>query len=346
MTEELSSINAFVYHVSQLSKNWEFSNPYFLGLKAVLLDEAVVIDTKTLSEGQEYHFIAKMISDEYSNKNGVESNVSKILSQIEKYLLERNVKVGANITLYLFYAAVMEFNGKGQHFNGLDKRSEKIKAFLGNFKASNSNLSNMEKILSLIYGVEAQDSLETNDNLDLALNSLYDRIALTKVVKRDKGVLADYYLKQYKLENSGLSKASFEKSRGNAVEIAVILKSAAGKGLYIPEIEKEQYLSGFTQKLFREKYAKYINESNSFKLWGLNLPSWFVVLCVFILEAIIFYLPNFGASIQIGFLSIPTNILLELPIWAVLIIDGGLIALYIYIQQKKINKKLGEEQWK
>ena len=59
------SENAIVYQISNLARNWQLSNPFFISLRGLLLDEKFSLGKLRLQ--QEYNFIAKIIEDEVVN---------------------------------------------------------------------------------------------------------------------------------------------------------------------------------------------------------------------------------------------------------------------------------------
>lgn len=343
--DELMSENALVFHISKISKSWNLINPYFISLRDLLLEDSGT-KLNNLRKQQEYHFIAKIINDEINNrKNEINRNSKEISLFIKKYLKSKQQSLGDYIIRDLFYVFILRLLGKTAHFDKLDKN--KIKAFLSNYQTQSGNIINFHKILSLFYlGIyDKQKSEIVESNLDLSINILFNRLLLANNEKREKSQLIDYYLKQNLVEKIDLTSSS-ENSKGKLLEIAVILKSANGKGLYIPEIEKEQYLSSFTQSIFREKYLTMLKESSSMKFFRSRIPLWSLILLFFVLESLVFLLPNFFETISIGNFSIPTTEIVKLPIWVILIINGIIMAVLIYVIQIHLNKRIREEKWK
>lgn len=341
--EEISSVNAIVYHIVNISKSWQLNNPYFVALRNILLEK---FDTpKDIRSQQEFHFIAKVIADELkNNKSEIRNNTKKISDFLSNYIKERNQKNGDEALRLIFNILILKLLNRKGHFNNLNQN--KVKEFLSLYQTQKSNFKNFQKILSLVHSVDQQGTEEyINDDLDLALNLLYSRLLFNEESKRDNNKLVDYYLKQTRLEKIETTTSS-ERTKGNLLEIALILKATTGKGLYIPEIEKEQYLSRFTKTLFREKYINILKETNSVKIFNFKLPNWVVVLSFFTLEAIVFALPNFVESLSFGTFSISTGALMQLPLWVILIINGIIISLYLFLLQRRANKRIGDEKWK
>jgi len=336
--------NAFVFHISKISKSWNLKNPYFSSLRDLLLEKSGN-HIKGIRKEQEFHFIAKMINDELNNSNEIKSNCKQIHSLLSNYLKRKQQKEGDKTIRFLFYAFLLKLLNKNKHYKSLNE--EKVKKFLIEYKTPSSNLRNFHKVISLYFlgNINDQEKEEINDNLDLSVNILYQKLLLSEKAKREKSNLIEYYLKQSNLERIDLT-ATSEMSKGKLLEIAVILKSANGKGLYIPEIEKEQYLSAFTKSIVREKYLSILKDISTIKVFKSKMPVWSAILGFFLLESLVFYLPNFIESISIGTFSISTKALSGLPIWSILIINGLIISLFIFVIQRNINKRVSDERWK
>jgi len=342
---EPTNENAFVYHISKISKSWNLNNPYFSSLRDLLLNKSGT-QLKNLRKEQEFHFIAKIINNELNkNDREIKNNCKQISSSLNRYLKRKQQGDGDKTIRSLFYIFLLKLHNKNKHFQCLNKST--VKKFLTEYKTSSSNLINFHKVLSLYYlgNIDKSKNETINDNLDLSVNILYQRLLLSDKSKREKNNLIDYYLKHNAIEKIDLT-ATSERSKGKLLEVAVILKSANGKGLYIPEIEKEQYLSAFTKSIIREKYLAILKDISNLKLFKTKLPVWSIILAFFLIESLVFTLPNFIESISIGVLSISIKALSDLPVWVVLIINGLIISLFIFIIQKNINKRINDERWK
>ena len=340
---ELTNENAFAYHISKISKSWNLENPYNISLRDLLLEKTPT-QLKNLRENQEFHFIAKVINDELNNKD-VKNNCKRIKELIDNYLKNKKQKDGDDLLHFLFYVFLLKSLNKDSHFKRISR--EKTEKFLVEYKTHLSKFRNFHKVLSLYYlgKAENHEKEEIKDDVDLAVNILYKRLLLSNENTRDESLLIDYYLKQCELEKIDLT-AESEITKGKLLELVVILKSASGKGLHIPEIEKEQYLSAFAKDIVRKKYLSILKDIGTIRLGKLNTSVWSMVFGFFLLESVIFLLPEFIESIKLGVLSINTKALVSLPIWSILIINGIIVALFLFIMTKNINRRLTQEEWK
>ena len=346
--EEFGSINSIVYHISNISKSWDLKNYYHLALRdLLLLNESTQIDVNSLRVKQEYHFVAKIIVDELKNNvKNIKNNGKEISLLLKRYLKNKKQKDGDNVTLFLFYIFLLKLLNRDKHFRQLGPKE--IKQFLETYQSQNNIFNCFQNVLSLYHSVNIDKitEKETNDDLELSINLLYDRLKLTETSKRDKNNIVDYYIKQTQLEKIDVSSISSEQTKGRLLQISIILKAATGNGLYLPEIEKEQYLSKFTQKIFREKYLKILEDSNSIKIRGISIYNWLAVFLFFLLEALIFSLPNFVESITVFGININTKALAELPIWVIILINGLIMVTYLLIHKYNLAKRIGDEKWK
>jgi len=343
--KELTNENALVYYISKISKSWNLDNPYFSSMKNLLLSKSGT-KLRNLRKDQEFHFIAKIINDELNKNNeGIKDNCKQISFLLDRYLNKKQQKDGDKTIRSIFYIFLLKLFNKNNHFKRVDDK--RVRNFLMEYKTHSSNLKNFHKILSLYYlgRIEELGKEEIKDNLDLSLNILYLRLLLSQESKRKKSILIDYYIKQSIIEKIDLTITS-ERSKGKLLEIAVILKAANSKGLYIPQIEKEQYLSAFTKNIVKEKYLSILKDISTIKVLKLKIPLWLVILGFFLLESLVFALPNFIESISIGSLSINTKAFSDLPIWSILIINGLIISIFLFIIQIVINKRISDERWK
>jgi hypothetical protein len=346
--DNLSSVHSLVYHISNISEEWKLSNPYFIMLRSLLLDKSVTIDLNKLRLNQEYHFIAKMIHDEFTkDKNEAGHNAEEILSIISRYEKQKQQNDAENGIRNLFYVQILKFLDKDLHYNSI--KTKNITQFLLNAQVEDLNLKNMLNILCLIYGIQPID-MGKNDNIPdevgLSLNLLYSRLLLSDASKRNDGILLDYYLRQNKMDKIDISLISSERSQGKLLEVAVYLKAATGNGLYLPEVEKEQYLTNFTKEIFRKKYLSVAKKVNSIEIHGFMVPLWALMILAFAIEATIFALPSFTDSISLGIISIPTKPILELPVWIILIINGLLSGSIFFLRDKWLKQTVRDELWK
>jgi len=163
---------------------------------------------------------------------------------------------------------------------------------------------------------------------------------------RTKEKVIDYYIKQQRLEKIDIENVTSELSMLKLLEVAVILKAASGKGLYLPELEKEQYLSNVSMEIVKEKYLTILNDSFSNTFYKIRLPSWFGYLILFAAESAIFLAPNIFDSVQFGPVAIKLSVLLSIPVWALLLGNGILVILYDKYTKKKLENKVKALKWK
>ena len=204
--EEISNNSALVYYISNNSKTWTLQNPYFIALRSLLTGK--IEDQRNLRIQQEFHFIAKVIYDELRNDGRqVMINTRKISDIIKSYLSDRNQKHGDEVLRLIFYVLVMKFLDKGRHYRSLDQTG--IKKFLSSYKTDYDVLKSFQRISSLVYSVTQQEADdESNSNLSLALDLLYNRLLFNDGSKREKASLVDYYVKQTTLEKIDLTQLS------------------------------------------------------------------------------------------------------------------------------------------
>lgn len=102
MSNELSNINAFVYHISNLSKEWSLTNPFSLMLRSLLLNQNEEIDKKFLRTKQDFHFYSKKIINDEFNNNEINGNDNEILTLVDRYLKQKQQNIGNSVIQYLF----------------------------------------------------------------------------------------------------------------------------------------------------------------------------------------------------------------------------------------------------
>jgi hypothetical protein len=344
--DDITNRSALVYHITMLSQNWQITNPYHAMLRCLLINTKTDIEPNALRDGQEYHFIAKMIYDELNlNRKGTKENVEKIVARTKAIGKNKQQSDADSLIRCLFYVVIMNLLGKGLHYDSLQR--DKIAELLKELHTKDNNLQLMLRVLALVYGSNSEmTDVEINDDFGLSLDLLYRRLSICDSTKRDKNNLIEYYVKQNKLDSIDTITISSENTQCKLLEIAVILKAATGNGLYLPEIEREQYLSSFTKDFLRKKYKQIIEKENSFVLFGVTLPIWALILTCFALEAVIFSLPNYIESISLWILSIPTKPLLELPISVVIAVNGVVMVVYLLLRDRKLKQKVEDAQWK
>ena len=85
---------------------------------------------------------------------------------------------------------------------------------------------------------------------------------------------------------------------------------------------------------------------NKVNIYHWSIPIWLMILFSALLESIIFILPNYFDSVSIFGLSIKLDFLTKLPVWAIIIINGVAIGLYLLSLKSRVDKRINEEQWK
>ncbi len=338
--DELKSQNALVYHISTLSQDWKITNPYNSMLRCLLTNKPCNLDLQTLRQNQEYHFIAKMIYDETTlNNEAVKKNTNKILAMIKKVQKNKQQSDADSVIRCIYYVLIMSLLGKRLHYDILP--TNQVRDLLKEVKTESHNLQHLNRILCFVYNVNSElVDIDIDDDIALSLDLLYRRLILCNQENRDKNALIEYYTKQSKLDDIDLTSVSSEKTQGKLLEIAVNLKATTGNGLYIPEIEREQYLSNFTKDILRKKYSDIISKENTVSFFGLSLPIWLALLTIFLIEAVIFSVPNYVESISLGFVSISTKPLMELPISAIIAINGVAIVIYFFYRERKLKYRV------
>jgi len=343
--KEISSLNSLVFHISKSAKDFDLSENYYRALKSLLLEEKSYI--KFEDYRKEYDFMAKIIFDEISNKNsGVRENIKKINELIGDYLQTRDSSKGKLLLNCLFHIFLLKLLDHNEHVSGI--QSDNIKNFLNEYNPPVGEETYIHNVLSLFYLGRAKIIEIKNENeIELALNLLYYRIKIAKDDEKTKENRLEYYTRQKALEEKiNISPSQSPTVQGRLIKIAVILKAISGNGLYIPETEKERYISTFAKA--------YIKQENNFtirgvancikiKVWGIEFnPSlWLLALIFSIMELILVLIPkslyllsNASSYPIIKFIVDCSNN----PVIFILI-NGVIIVTLLLWRQKYINKK-------
>jgi len=287
--------------------------------------------------------MAKIIQDEINqDKIEIKNNINYINNLIDNYLNSMVVTLGNNLIYYLYIINILHFLNKSIHFQNFNKN--KMILFLENYDSELNELFNIKKILDLIYLNKLLYKEEIKSDHDLALNLLYQKILLSSLENRKKEILVDYYIKQKKLENMDFSSVSSNKAKLDLLKIAIILKAINGKGLYLPELEKEQYLSKYSQELIQDKYKNILYNLNMVEIYKYNINAWKIILIFFILEIIVKKYPSFF-GLSLLFLSIDLSFISNFKIEIILLLNGLIITTFLSYLNHKTKKKLGEISW-
>lgn len=341
--ESVTATNDVVYYISKISSSWELSNPYFLALRALLLcDDA--FDLGDLRGQQHYLFIANIMQNTLKDSNELKNIRKKIGKRLEEYDTTRKEENGDLIIDSIFMLFLLKIlNYKSQ----LEKISEeKIRMFLNTYKPIKSNYINIKKILCFLFGVDNNDDAIYINEYDVALNLMYLKLLLSKNVFRTEGILIDYYVKQRELEERIFDMGfSSERSKGRVLEIALVLKAVNGDGLYIPDIEKNQYLSTFAQELVRTKIESLYTEASHFEVKQFKIPFWFLPSFLFVFEAIIYSYPEIVDSISILFIELGIANIILIPFAFILLLNGAILSLFMYYVNYRVRKRISDKKW-
>ena len=91
--------------------------------------------------------------------------------------------------------------------------------------------------------------------------------------------------------------------------------------------------------LLEKKYLAILKDISTIKILKLNIPAGYAILGFFLLESAVFLLSDFIGSINLVVLSINTKALVSLPIWSILIINGLVISLFVFVMARNINRR-------
>lgn len=351
---KIQSINPIVYHISALAQEWDLTNPYFIALRSLLIEETINVKKLNIRFSQDYHFASKIIIDEINKENnGIDQNIKEINGLFSSFQSKKQQKDGDRLIISLFHVLLLKFLDRGFHLNKLNDE-KKIKSTLLSYHTENKELNGYFSILKLFY-LKEESNLSEEKNfeaLSLTISLLYDILLLKDEDMRDKKNLINYYLKQLKLEESDLPLLNSENSQGKYLKIAIMLKTLSGKGLFIPEIEKEQYLSRFTKKLFRNRYIGVLNELNQTKIpftsW--SFIRWKFPLIVFFLELCFYWLGKLVSAITLPFVEIdisnlPINQFYPYRVEIIIIFNAALFAYLAHYNHMIVEQNISDEKW-
>ncbi len=345
-----SNINSLVFHISKISKSWNIQSPYPTALRNLLLGNIPKKKAQNLRVAQDYHFISKIIDDELrKDRKETKQNCGHISNLITLYQKNKDSSQGDKIINFLFHIFLMNLLDFKEHFKFLDK--DEIKKFLESHMTSDSELNKFRSVLLLSLGnVKCNSPDKSKDMFGYSLDLLYLRILLSNEKTRDKKDLINYYLSQSFIEKLDFGRCENEKSITELLKSAIVIKAASGEGLYLPEPEKEQYLSVFAKELIRTEYIKNLKEATNFKIRlfkviNFSLPIWIGFSILFLIETIIILLPfmsSLFSAVNLPIISPIIDItskLSNLPLWLIILINGIIMSFLLYLHQKYIYRK-------
>lgn len=348
--KDIKSNNGLVFFVSNLAKNWNISSPYPLALKNLLLGLNPKGRLQNLRVAQEYHFVSKVIDDEIGKDSyEIGKNCSDIKKRLERFTSERDSIEGSKIMRLIFHIVIMNLLKHHEHFKRIDKGT--LKEFLDSYNTDDLVLAKFKSIIVLLtQGVKESNISKSNSIVEHALDLLYLRMIISNESTSNKDDLIGYYLNQSTLEGLDLGQVGNDNAKAELLMFAIIIKAASGEGLYIPEPEKEKYLSSFAKDLIRNKYMKILRDASSFrikifKVIDFKLPLWACLGLIFLIETLIFVFPKIAEIFSaadvpvIGQITKATLSIAELPIWIIIAINGAVVGLLLYIHQKYLYKK-------
>lgn len=347
MVDDISNPDSLVYFLKQSSPTWAIQNPFFRALRCLLIDSKPDYSIKDLRIAQDYHFLAKIILDELNQDSStINQNVQSIQALLSSYSKHKKIEDGNRLILCLFYIYILQLLGKGTHASRLSNQN--VHKFL-------KSVVSAPDTVRCYYDVLALESLNQQENqatpivkkacdIEAACSLLYSRIKLANKSLRDKQTLIDYYLKQKEIDKVFLNHQS-EGSKGELLQIGVILKAAKGSGIYLPAIEKEQYLSSFAKDIILEKYLNLLKETSDTPVGPITVQNWMVILALILVECVILTFPSIIPEISLGPFNITTSPIASVPASLIVLINGILFALYLYFNHRSIIKKIGDKKW-
>jgi len=342
---ELSSSHALLFYINNLAQKWTFTNPYFLSLQALLLNQKE-IKIDNLRTQRLFHFLAKIIIDEINlDRTGVQDTIKTLKDLMDNFSNNKRSIDGEKIIHSLFLINILNIFNYKIHYNVLN--IESIKNILKLIETENKSILNMKIVLCKLYSIEYNYEIIINNDYDLILSLLYDRICLSHPDTRNERTLIDFYLKQKELEDKDIFSSISDNSKGRVLEIALILKAIVGKGLYLPEIEKDQYLSTYAKNALLPKYYQIIDKMNQIVIRGIKVPVWGLIFLYFIIEIFIFSFPLASNSIAIPYtgIEIPLDYIRELPITYLTMLNAVIICSYLYFREYVTKKQMRDSKW-
>lgn len=344
-TTELSSSHVLLYHIKFLARDWSFTNPYFQSLRALFFNSEQIHLTNLRTQ-QLFHFLAKIIVDEIKeDKSKIKNNIDQINQLIEAFSINKRTDDGEKVLRSVYIINILRLLNRKLHHNAV--QSDLVKTFLENIIPVNNTSLNMRIILCFLYSMEQNDELNIDDDYDLVLSLLYDKLQLSRPDKRNEKILIDYYVKQKELEQKDYSRIVSESSKGRVLEIAIVLEAIVGKGLYLPDLEKEQYLSTYANTIIISKYNSIINKMHEFELYNVKISLWLLNILFYALEVIIFLMPQATNSITIPLIGIEVNLefIRKLSISHVLLFNAIITGTFLYYVVSRTKRQIKDKKW-
>lgn len=251
--DKINSLNSIVFHVSSLATNMSPKLDYHKCMKYLLLEEK---NKPSVSLGPT-DYNTKLLFGEIS-KNTRE-NITRINTQLENYFQKKESPLGKILLNEFFHLLLLKFLGYNQQESKIN--SEDIKLFLEQYVPQREEIY-LYNVLSLFYlGKEGTFGDKSENDEELVIRLLYYRIKIYLSKTNIEKYRTEYYTLQKTLEEKINLNHSTDISAGKLLKVALILKAVVGNGIYLPEKEKELYLSKFAKIILEVSIQEIIKDA-------------------------------------------------------------------------------------
>lgn len=339
----LGNVCSSITYIKSLSSSWEFSETYANTLNSLLNDSFK--DIKIKNAKKDYDFFAKILVDGANkNKRGLKENLLIISGFIQDFEKTKNLSVLKKIFLSLFHLIILDML-LNKNFSSKFKTPNLEKILQENLTEDEELNFYKHIILTYLFGkVDNKFKITSDFGQDIeksCLKLFYLYILISKEPFRQEEHLLEFYTTNSLIEKKILSMGFGNKDKLKLLKSAIILKVISGKGLYLPEIEREQYISSFAQKIVKDHYKSRLDDLDKIK----KIPSWVFYPIILIIEALTLLFPKISELMPqsvplVGDIFKYLGFLGYLPLWAILMINALLLGLGLYIQRKYINKHI------
>lgn len=336
-----TSTFSVVYYASNIRflQSWELS-PFYHALRQALCGESFVYP-EHLRRQQHYHFLGKIVLDEEArNGSEIRQNLKHVSKKLTLYQKNKSTQLATELNNIYFYCWLLNLLDRNLHYENLNHKA--LREIVKQTDLQDSITRRQNEILKLFFwGIQRYETKETDDLVESSLDLLYSRVRLAKNELKESPARLDYYVLQSRVEN--ISTKSINANDPKIFEAALILKVVTQNGLFIPESEKDEYLSIQMKSLVFDKYLAILRSSFRFKLFKLRLPIWILPIIIFLVQFLLFQFPEyiegvepFGVSIKLQNFN---QFVKSIPLYAILAFNAILFAVLTIIFQNILIRK-------
>lgn len=283
MTKIVSTYNAIEYYISQSVKTNDFSENPFEAAIQFNLTEYDFDGNYNVKINHHYDLLASIIFFDFDKLSISKEELKKRIEVlIQEYKRLKSNETANELKDVFYYSFLLFLQGKNEPYLFIKKLG--IEAVVAGILKSQTQLDSKSALLTLILNNKIAGINRSSKSISSLANSLLIKSICIKKGDESQS-LPEFHLLCREIEDLLIQKSYTLKQ---VLETGLIVKSALGRGVYVPSSKVDEYFSISAKNYLFHKYTEVLKKALTFDVKGYSVPIYALPVLVFIFEYLIF----------------------------------------------------------